>query len=304
MRHVLPFLALLACAAAPQEDKRPFTDTFDIAKGELLSSGRNPYFILEPGYVLYLEGGDEKEKETLTITVLDETKVVEGIETRIVEERETVNGKLAEVSRNYFAISGRTNAVYYFGEDAGGAWISGKNGARFGMIMPGTPLLGARHHQEVAPGVAMDRAEIVSVSETMETPAGTFKNVLKVKETNPLEGNKAEYKYYARGVGLLKDGGLKLVKYGFGEAVAGTSAKPEKSAEPEFTEVEIKPEEMPAPVAEVVKKLHPKGRIQEVKKETHGGKRVVYAIEIFIGEQQYDVEVTPKGKVLRNEAEK
>jgi hypothetical protein len=35
--------------------------------------------------------------------VLDETKTVDGVETRIVEERETVNGKPIEVSRNYFA---------------------------------------------------------------------------------------------------------------------------------------------------------------------------------------------------------
>jgi Concanavalin A-like lectin/glucanases superfamily len=52
----------------------------------------------------------------LTITVLNETKMVDGVETRVVEERETKGGKLKEVSRNYFAISKRTNDVFYFGE--------------------------------------------------------------------------------------------------------------------------------------------------------------------------------------------
>ena len=60
---------------------------------------------------------------------------------------------------------------------------------------------------------------------------------------------------------------------------------------------------MPAPVAAVIAKLHPKGRIQEVKRETRPGGRVVYAVEILIGNQQYDVEATEDGTVLRNEAE-
>jgi hypothetical protein len=198
-----------------------FTSRFDEEKSNLVSSGRNPYFILEPGYVLTLEGGGTR----LVITVLAETKVVDGVETRIVEERESENGALVEVSRNYFAISRRTNAVFYFGEDvdiykAGkvtsheGAWLSGVNGARFGLAMPGLPLLRARYYQEIAPKVAMDRAEIISVSESMKTPAGAFTNVLKVEETTPLEPGVKEAKYYAAGVGLIQDAELKLVKYG------------------------------------------------------------------------------------------
>jgi hypothetical protein len=60
----------------------------------------------------------------------------------------------------------------------------------------------------------MDRAEIVSVTETCKTPAGTFKGCLKVKETNPLEIGSTEYKYYAPGIGLVRDAELQLVKYG------------------------------------------------------------------------------------------
>jgi hypothetical protein len=84
-------------------------------------------------------------------------------------------------------------------------------------MMPGLPLVKARHYQEIAPGVAMDRAEIVSVSETVKTPAGEFKNCLKVEETTPLEPATKEYKYYAPGIGLVQEGSLKLVKYGKAE---------------------------------------------------------------------------------------
>jgi len=62
----------------------------------------------------------------------------------------------------------RTNNIYYFGEAAtqyqngqvvgnSGSWESGVNGAHFGMLMPGTVLLGARFQQEVAPGIALDQ---------------------------------------------------------------------------------------------------------------------------------------------------
>jgi hypothetical protein len=139
---------------------------------------------------------------------------VDGVECRVVEEKETKGDKVVELSENYFAISKRTNSVYYFGENVGGAWRSGEKGARFGLMMPGLPLVGAKHYQEIAPKAAMDRAEIVSVSETVRTPAGEFKNCLKVEETTPLEPGNKEFKYYAPGVGLVQEGSLKLVRYG------------------------------------------------------------------------------------------
>jgi hypothetical protein len=195
-----------------------WTDQFDINPAELATIGRNPYFILEPGYSLMLENDDER----LVITVLNEVKRVGNIETRVVEERETVAGQLSEISRNYFAISRRTNSIFYFGEDVDvyrngelvgheGAWLDGVNGARFGLMMPGLPLLKARYYQELAPGVALDRAEVVSLSDTLTTPAGSFQQLLKVLETTPLEPGVREFKYYAPGIGLIRDGSLRLV---------------------------------------------------------------------------------------------
>lgn len=203
------------------KDDATWTTEFAVEKGELVSSGRNPYFVLEPGHVSVFEDG----KERLVVTVLDETKKVDGVECRIVEERETKNGQLVEVSRNYFAISKRTNSVFYFGEDVDmykdgkvasheGAWLSGEKDARFGLMMPGQVLIGARYYQEIAPKVAMDRAEIVSTTETVTVPAGKFTECVKTEETTPLEPGEKEYKVYAPGVGLVIDGGLKLVKHG------------------------------------------------------------------------------------------
>ncbi len=205
--------------AKPASPEAPFTDVFRVDPSEWSSTGTNPYFVLEPGHVLVLEGGGVK----LTITVLAETKRIEGVETRVVEEREEEDGELKEVSRNFFAISKRTNSVYYFGEEvdvfqggqvAGhpGAWLHGQNGARFGLMVPGTPLLGSRFYQEVAPGVAMDRAIVVGVNETHDTPAGKFEGCLKAEETTPLEPHSREFKVYAPGIGLIRDAEVVLTK--------------------------------------------------------------------------------------------
>jgi len=203
------------------QDVAGWTSDFATEKSTLVSTGRNPYFILEAGYQLVLEGGDER----LVITVLDQTRTIDGIETRVVEERESKHGKVVEVSRNFFAICKRTGSVYYFGEEVDdfkdgqvvahhGAWLAGEKGAGFGLMVPGLPLLKARYYQELAPGEAMDRAEIVSLSVSLKTPAGVFEHCLKTEETTPLEPGEREFKHYAPGVGLIQDGAMKLVSHG------------------------------------------------------------------------------------------
>jgi hypothetical protein len=52
-----------------------------------------------------------------------------------------------------------------------------------------------------------------SLTETFDTPAGKFTNCLKTEESTPLERAR-ENKFYAPGIGLIYDGGLKLVRYG------------------------------------------------------------------------------------------
>lgn len=210
---------------AKKEEQKQWTDSFNIEELHFSTTGKNKYCILEPSYQLTLEGKDGKDVGKLIVTVLDETKKIGNIETRVVEERETANGELIEISRNYFAMCTDTNSVFYFGEDVdiykggrvtdhGGSWKADSENARAGVMMPGIILLGARYYQEYVPGVAMDRAEIISNSETFETPAGKFENCLKTEETSGVEKGK-DYKYYAPGIGLIKDGNLLLTKYGF-----------------------------------------------------------------------------------------
>ena len=98
-----------------------------------------------------------------------------------------------------------------------GAWAAGSKGAKAGLMMPGRPEAGMRYYQEMAPGVAMDRAEIVSLTETLKTPAGTFSKCVKTREGTALDPDEEEYKTYAPGIGLIQDEDLLLIHHGFVE---------------------------------------------------------------------------------------
>ena len=209
---------LVACAEAPTATP---TAEFGIAERTLVPTGRNLYFILEPGFQIVLEEQNGK----LVITVLDETKKVNGVITRVVEEREWKNGELIEVARNFFAIDEKTKDVFYFGEEVdnyqGGkvvnhnsSWLAGENNAKPGLIMPGQPKVGMKYFQEVAPDVAMDFAAIVSLDVTLKTPGGSFSNCLKTEEGTALNLQEKEFKIYAPGIGLIQSGDLVLTKYG------------------------------------------------------------------------------------------
>ena len=196
-----------------------FQDTFKVDLSDLETTGNNPYFPLEPGLKLEYKGGDTH----LVFTVLNETEVIDGVKCRVIEERETKSGKLVEISRNFFVNDKKTNDVYYFGEDVDNykdgkivnhdsAWRSGVDKATFGLFMPGVPKVGQAFYQEIAPGVALDRINIVSVTEQVDTPAGKFAGCVKFEETTPLEPTVTDYKRYASGIGMVQDGGMKLVK--------------------------------------------------------------------------------------------
>ena len=219
------------------ETEEGFLDDFNLEDCELSPSGANDYFFLQPGYKLTLEGQEDGADVQLNVTVLNETEEVDGVETRVVEERQSEDGELIEISRNYFALCIETNDIFYFGEavdiyEAGelvgheGAWLAGVDNARPGLIIPADPVVGFRYYQEVAPGVAEDKAEIISLNEVVDTPAGRFTNVLKVEETNPLESGAKEFKFHAPGIGLIQDADLKLVTYVLPEAVDELELKP------------------------------------------------------------------------------
>ena len=218
MRTILTAIVLLASASFTTQTAAPWQSSFSGARKTMGVKGNNPNFPLIPGNRWTYKHGNQFE----VVTVLDKTKTIDGIQSRAVEDREEANGQLVEVTLDYYAIDQANNDVYYMGEDVDvyengkvvnheGSWLSGVNGATFSMMLPCKPQAGQRFYQEQAPN-AKDRIEIKSTSEKLTTPAGAFDHCILVEESSPLEKG-TDHKWYAPGVGPVKDAEMDLVSH-------------------------------------------------------------------------------------------
>ena len=86
-----------------------------------------------------------------------------------------------------------------------GSWEAGVDGALPGIIMLANPIEGLWYRQEYREGEAEDVAQVLSLNGTISVPAGTFTNVVKIAEWNPLESGILEHDYYAPGVGSIRE---------------------------------------------------------------------------------------------------
>lgn len=172
----------------------------------------NPYFPLPRGatwvYRMHTDEGVEED----TVHVTGRTRDVAGVQAAVVHDRVRLDGRLIEDTWDWYAQDSRGN-VWYLGEDTTafekgkrsteGSWETGKHGARAGLIMPARPRVGDRYQQEYLKGVAEDRGEVVSTSADGKVPWGSFRDAVRTLDTTPLEPKLKEYKYYARGVGVV-----------------------------------------------------------------------------------------------------
>ena len=71
------------------------------------------------------------------------------------------------------------------------------------MQLPANPKVGDKFRSEDVSTTIGEIDEVVSIMETVTTPAGTYKNCVKVKES--LADGTTEYKYYAKGVGVVRE---------------------------------------------------------------------------------------------------
>ena len=184
-----------------------------INPSSFVSSVDNSYFPLLPGSTMRYS--DKTGAETLVIEVTTRTKTIMGVRTTVVIETAAENGQTVEIAENWFA-QDRDGNVWYFGEatqdyengvptSTAGSWEAGVAGARPGIIMKGQPAQGDTYFQEYAPDVAEDMASVMDVGAVTSTPLGPYSGVVKTKEWTSLESNSIEHKYYAPGVGLIRE---------------------------------------------------------------------------------------------------
>jgi hypothetical protein len=191
----------------------------DIDPDDFSDPADNPYWPMEPGYKYTYEGIDEDETVRIEIEIMEETKVVMGVTCTIFREEEYVDGELEERTDDWFAADNDGN-VWYFGEDTAeyedgevvttaGAWESGKNGAYAGIVMLADPIVGMTYRQEFLAGEAEDMGTVISTDESLDVSYGSYDDLLIIQDSTPLEPGIAEYKYYAPGVGMIREEAVK-----------------------------------------------------------------------------------------------
>ena len=165
-----------------------------------------------------LEGTEEGKKVRVLRTAKPDIQKTfqignQTIEALVFEDRAYEQGKLVEVALDYFAQDDK-GTVYYLGEDVDeyedekvigheGSWLLGKDTPAPGVLIPAEPKLGQKWRSEDVSNGISEIDEIVSLTEKVVTPAGTYENCVKVKEH--LADGTAEFKYYARGVGVVRE---------------------------------------------------------------------------------------------------
>ena len=212
----------------PSEGRRLDIEVCDPSVGGFSTGSTNPWFPMEVGRQWTYEGEEDGVPLRLLITVLGETRLVSGVTTRVIEEREWEDDALLEVSWNYYA-QAHDGTICYFGEDVDiydedeivheGAWCAEEPANAPGIIMPGDPRPGMKFLMEFAPGIAEDEGKIVG-SGPVTVPFGRFDRTLRVREFNPLDGDKG-FKTFGAGVGLLVDGPVELTDVADGASTPG-----------------------------------------------------------------------------------
>jgi hypothetical protein len=189
---------------APAVDPTNFAATID-----------NPYLPMTPGSRWVYEGRSGGEIERTVVTVTQDRRTVMGIPAVVVRDTVSVDGDVVEDTFDWFAQDKQGN-VWYLGEDSkeydrgevvstAGSWEAGIDGALPGVVMRAAPAVGDAYRQEYLRGEAEDMAQVVRLGGRARVPFGRYDDLLVTKEWTPLEPKTVEKKYYAAGIGLVRE---------------------------------------------------------------------------------------------------
>jgi hypothetical protein len=168
----------------------------------------NPYFPLPGGGTFVYRGVEDGKKELDRMHVTSRTKRIAGINATVVSDNVYEPApKLLEKTFDYYAQDDHGN-VWYLGEDTkellgggkvdtSGSWLTGKSGAKPGLIMEAHPQVPDAYRQECLSGEAEDLAWVVG--------RGGSKHLLRTLEFSPLEPSIVERKVYKPGVGVVSE---------------------------------------------------------------------------------------------------
>jgi hypothetical protein len=164
-----------------------------------------------------IEDNGKVVSHRVEINITNLTKVISGVRTLISYDLDYSNGQLEEAELAFFAQDNEGN-VWHFGQypeeykrgkfTKAPAWIHGFENARAGITMKADPQLGTpSYSQGWGPAVDWtDRGIAYQMGQKTSVRAGTYDDVLVIKETARSEVDAEQLKYYARAVGNVRVG--------------------------------------------------------------------------------------------------
>jgi hypothetical protein len=160
--------------------------------------------------------GTSTRKVVSTVTGL--TKVIDGVKTIVIWDRDYSDGELVESELAFFAET-RKGDVWLFGEypeeyengqlaGAPSTFISGIDKAQAGIAMQSHPRLKTpAYPQAYAPSVDfLDCGDVFAKDQRVCVATGCYSDVLVIDEFNPLDPPSAGHqrKFYSKHTGLIK----------------------------------------------------------------------------------------------------
>ena len=216
-------LALAACTGQPSAEQ-PAGGSSALPQGdeqveldpaEFTADIDHPYWPMTPGTQWeYRELDGDGEELRVVVTATNETReIANGVVARVVRDTVYAGDQIVEDTFDWYA-QHEDGTVWYLGEDTAefedgeiasteGSFEAGVDGAQAGVLLPGDPEPGQVYRQEYLADEAEDVGEVLRLGERAEAPYGAFDDVLVTRDTNALEPEVVEYKFYARDVGPL-----------------------------------------------------------------------------------------------------
>ncbi len=191
--------------------------------GDFVRDVDNPLLPLVPGTVWTYDVSGSAATD-LEVRVEDGRETVAGVSCVVVHTSATdAEGRVVRQGEAYYAQDTRGN-VWLFGEGGERSWRAGEDGAEAGLAMPATPRVGDGFLEERAPGIAEDRASVLSVDDESTVPAGTFSGTVAIETTAGVGDLHVVRSWYAEGAGpveiLTRLGGTEHAEL---ESVTGVS---------------------------------------------------------------------------------
>lgn len=186
-------------------------ETVDLDPRDFTTKIDHPYWPMRPGTVWHLVEKGDGGTQRVTVTVTDRTRLIQGIEARVVHDVVRSGGQVVEDTQDWYA-QDSGGSIWYLGEATAeyengkvvsteGSWEHGRDGAQAGILLPARPEAGCAYREEYLAGEAEDRALVLAHREAARVPAGFYENLLHTANTTPLHEDLLENKFYARGVG-------------------------------------------------------------------------------------------------------